>query len=54
MKLLVIALLLILAAAPAGRQSGPPASAVPEEDLEEFIPSERLPADSAISFPVDI
>ena len=25
-----------------------------EESLETFIPSEKLPADSAISFPVDI
>ena len=25
-----------------------------EEGLEEFVPSERLPVDSAISFPVDI
>jgi len=26
----------------------------PEEPPEEFIPSEEVPADSAISFPVDI
>ena len=25
-----------------------------QEDLETFVPSEELPADSAISFPVDI
>ncbi|MDX1502889.1 MAG: hypothetical protein R3325_11060 [Thermoanaerobaculia bacterium] len=25
-----------------------------QEGLEEFVPTERLPADSAISFPVDI
>jgi hypothetical protein len=25
-----------------------------KEELEEFVPSEELPADSAISFPVDI
>lgn len=25
-----------------------------EEELETFIPTEKLPADSAISFPVDI
>jgi hypothetical protein len=25
-----------------------------KEELEEFVPSEGLPADSAISFPVDI
>jgi hypothetical protein len=36
------------------------AAAAPEPDaqtgpaLEEFVPSEELPADSAISFPVDI
>lgn len=25
-----------------------------EDEMEDFVPSERLPADSAISFPVDI
>ena len=25
-----------------------------KEELKEFVPSEELPADSAISFPVDI
>jgi len=35
---------------PAAGES-PPAAA---GELEEFIPSERVPADSAISFPVDI
>jgi hypothetical protein len=25
-----------------------------EDEMEDFIPSEKLPADSAISFPVDI
>jgi hypothetical protein len=25
-----------------------------EEEMEDFIPSEKVPADSAISFPVDI
>ncbi len=60
MKPLVIALLLVLAAAPAGPPAGAPAGPAPtappapEEQLEEFIPSEKLPADSAISVPVDI
>jgi len=30
------------------------ASQATEPDLPEFIPSERLPADSAVAFPVDI
>jgi hypothetical protein len=40
--------------------SPPPAESEPKEPqrstepLETFVPSERLPADSAISFPVDI
>ena len=54
-----------LSAVPVGTES-PPASTSPpaeaagvteEEDealLEEFIPSEEVPADSAIAFPVDI
>ena len=48
----------LLASTPAGPQT--PATeeestALPqEEELEEFIPSEKVPADSAISFPVDI
>lgn len=25
-----------------------------EEELEEFVPTERVPADSSVSFPVDI
>ena len=25
-----------------------------EEGLEEFVPSEKVPADSAVAFPVDI
>ena len=39
--------------------AGPPSGAAraqesQEEKLQEFIPSEELPADSEISFPVDI
>ena len=52
--LLVAALALIGPAAPAQD----PAPAAQDEDaapeLETFIPTEKLPADSAISFPVDI
>ncbi len=48
--------------APEPRESAPGESAQAEETpdeedaapLETFVPSERLPADSAISFPVDI
>jgi len=25
-----------------------------EEEMEDFVPSEKVPADSAVSFPVDI
>ena len=32
----------------------PAAAAAQEEELETFVPSEELPADSAVSFPVDI
>jgi hypothetical protein len=31
-----------------------PAPSPPGGDLEEFVPSEEIPLDSAVSFPVDI
>jgi hypothetical protein len=30
------------------------ADEAPEEGLEEFVPSEKVPADTAVAFPVDI
>lgn len=35
------------------RALAPPAAAQ-EDELETFVPSEELPADSSVSFPVDI
>ena len=32
----------------------PTPTAEPEEQLEEFVPTEKLPADQAVAFPVDI
>jgi outer membrane biosynthesis protein TonB len=32
----------------------PTPTADPEEQLEEFVPTEKLPADQAVAFPVDI
>jgi hypothetical protein len=32
----------------------PTPTADPEEQLEEFVPTEELPADRAVAFPVDI
>ena len=40
--------------AAAGWISAVSAQEEPEPALEEFVPTERLPSDSAISFPVDI
>lgn len=37
-----------------GSRAARAASEPGHEPLEDFVPSERLPADSAISFPVDI
>jgi hypothetical protein len=67
MKILVtLLLLLVLFAAPTGidgsqqeapepgGESSPGATAAPEEQLEEFVPSEEISADKAISFPTDI
>ena len=66
MKATVILLVLcILFAAPMGTESGQQesesqqtdagaAAEDPEEQLEEFVPSEKISADRAISFPTDI
>jgi hypothetical protein len=35
---------------PGARADGPD----PEEPLDEFVPSEKVPADTAVAFPVDI
>jgi hypothetical protein len=57
MKAVAIALALcILFAAPMGTESGQQEAdpADPQERLEEFVPSEEISADSAVSFPTDI
>jgi len=57
---LIVIVVVALLATPGGfgtDSSDTPASEEDEkwqEELEEFIPSEEVPADSAISFPVDI
>ena len=47
-------LLLALALSMARTAAPPAAAAAQEEELETFVPSEELPADAAVSFPVDI
>jgi hypothetical protein len=51
-------LLLSVVAVGAALGLGVTATAAPQDGgdpaLEEFVPSEELPADSAVSFPVDI
>jgi hypothetical protein len=43
------------AASPAARPAGSPANRGEERrELEKFVPSEEVPADSAVAFPVDI
>ncbi len=49
--LLLLALALLGPATPAQDPAGQDAD---EQELETFVPSEKLPADSAVSFPVDI
>ncbi|MFV2071924.1 MAG: hypothetical protein ACC742_04635 [Thermoanaerobaculales bacterium] len=44
----------ILAAAPEAQPEPATASSEATSDLPDFVPSERLPADSAVAFPVDI
>ena len=52
-KLSLLLLLLALALlGPATPAQGP--QDAEEQELETFVPSEKLPADSAVSFPVDI
>ena len=43
---------LLIEHSPAGGAEAEPAAAQEAED--EFVPTEKLPADAAISFPVDI
>ena len=46
---------LLLAATQPGESSGQEPEPTPVEiELETFVPSEKLPADSAVAFPVDI
>ena len=42
------------AAARPGQEATPTPTPAPEEQLEEFVPTEKLPADQAVAFPVDI
>lgn len=49
--LFLLFVLLVLAAAVA---TAPAQSPAQDDELESFVPTEKLPADSAISFPVDI
>ena len=58
-SLLLFTALLVLSASPAGTDTPSPqtdasAQAAAEQELEEFVPSETIGADSAVSFPVDI
>ena len=55
MRLAARGLLVGLLLAPAGSRAPEPAPAQsPDPQLAEFVPSERVPADSAVAFPVDI
>jgi hypothetical protein len=52
---LLLGLLALGTLAAAGDQAPTPRpTASPGPQLEEFVPSERVPADRAVSFPVDI
>lgn len=48
---LLFLLALVLGPSPAAQDAGREGAA---DELETFVPTEKLPADSAISFPVDI
>ena len=53
-KILFLLFLLMALAALPGPEAPAQSPAGQEEELETFVPTEKLPADSAISFPVDI
>lgn len=42
------------AAAPSPEATPPPTSAPTDDQLREFVPREKIGADSAVAFPVDI
>ena len=44
----------LVAAAVSGTADEPAPSVIQDPSEDDFVPSEALPADSAISFPVDI
>jgi len=54
-KVLLFLLLLVLALVLAGPSlPAQDEETAVQEELESFVPSEKIPADSAVSFPVDI
>jgi hypothetical protein len=50
----LLGLVALATLAAAGDQAPPRATPAPGSQLEEFVPSEKVPADEAVSFPVDI
>jgi hypothetical protein len=54
--LLLLSFVLVAFSGPAGTSASPQEEETPAaaEELEDFVPSEEVPADSAVSFPVDI
>jgi hypothetical protein len=64
-RVLLLGLVALAAIASAGDQAAPPAPAPappggaaapasPPGDIEDFVPSEKVSADDAVAFPVDI
>jgi hypothetical protein len=51
---LLLGLIALGTLAAAGDQPKTKPTASPGPQLEEFVPSEKVPADRAVSFPVDI
>ena len=51
-RLLILGCLVALSALAV--DTPPPVAKPPEGALEEFVPTEKVPVDSALSFPVDI
>ena len=62
-RALLLGLVTVAAAAARGDQAGPPplppapgpaATPAPAAEIEDFVPSEKVSADDAVAFPVDI
>jgi hypothetical protein len=53
-RVILLGLAGLAAIASAGDQAAPQPPPAPAGDIEDFVPSEKVSADEAVAFPVDI